>query len=402
MKILLLLFVLGAMAELQSPGEKPAKSDRFVSIDGSDQNDGSAGRPWRTIQHAADIVKAGSTVTVLPGSYTIAETILTTRSGTDTARIRFVSKVKWGAKIRSTIGMPSITWRNNGDYVDIVGFDVSGDGNEGIINYGSHVRIIGNHVHDYPPTFCDLRSPTAAGINSGANYLASDNDVIGNVVHDIGVPGYITMSGPNTGKLCNVGQGIYHANRGGRISNNIVYRNGAYGLHLWHSATGNVVTNNLSFSNGGRDSKGNCSGGGIYAGTEIPGPKNPTGVAWDNSQVNNNILYQNACFALRLAGGVGTNNQFANNLSFQNARSDSFVLANGNNETGTLHSDPLFVDPTGDFLTGDYRLKPRSPALGSGTSKAAPPDDFDGNPRTGPDIDIGPYQHAPPSRPASR
>jgi parallel beta-helix repeat protein len=397
MKIFILLFVFGAMSAAQSPAAKPSKSDRFVSVDGNDTNDGSVDHPWRTIQHAADSVKPGSTVYVLPGSYNVDTTILTTRSGKDSARIRFVSKVKWEAKIRSTIGMPSMTWRNNADYVDIVGFDVSGDGNEGIINYGSHVRIIDNHVHDYPVSFCDLRSPTGAGINSGANYNASDNDVIGNVVHDIGEPGYITRSGPNRGKLCNIGQGIYHANRGGRISNNIVYRNTAYGIHLWHSATGNIVTNNLSFGNGGRDGKGNCTGGGIYAGTEMPGPKNPTGVAWDNSQVNNNILYKNVCFALRLAGNVGPNNQFTKNLSFQNGRSDSFALANGNNETGTIHSDPLFVNPTGDYFTGDYRLKPQSPALGAGTLVGAPTEDFDRNPRTGPAIDIGPYQH--PSEP---
>jgi parallel beta-helix repeat protein len=391
MKIFLLLFVFGAMAESQSPGAKLSKSDRFVSIDGSDQNDGSAGRPWRTIQHAAEAVDAGATVYVLPGSYNVSETIMTTRSGTETARIRFVSKVKWGAKIRSKMGMPSMTWRNNGDFVDIVGFDVSGDGNEGIINYGSHVRIIGNHVHDYPPTFCDLRSPTAAGINSGANYQASDNDVIGNVVHDIGEPGYITMSGPNTGKLCNVGQGIYHANRGGLISNNIAYRNTAYGLALWHSATANIVSNNLFFDNGGRDRNGNCAGGGIYAGSEESGAKNPTATVWADSQVNNNILYQNACYALRLAGRVGKNNQFIKNLSFRNARSDSFVLANGNIETETIHADPQFENPTGDFFTGDYRIRPSSPALGSGTHAGAPADDFDGKPRKGA-IDVGPYQ----------
>jgi len=35
--------------------------------------------------------------------------------------------------------------------------------------------------------------------------------------------------------------GIYHANRGGRILNNLVYHNRAYGIHLWHAASDVVI-----------------------------------------------------------------------------------------------------------------------------------------------------------------
>src|SRR5262249_9506133 len=31
----------------------------YVSVDGNDNNDGSSGHPWATIQHAADLVAAG-------------------------------------------------------------------------------------------------------------------------------------------------------------------------------------------------------------------------------------------------------------------------------------------------------------------------------------------------------
>jgi hypothetical protein len=40
-----------------------------VSTSGSDTNDGSAAHPWKTLQHAADQVVAGDTVSVLAGTY---------------------------------------------------------------------------------------------------------------------------------------------------------------------------------------------------------------------------------------------------------------------------------------------------------------------------------------------
>src|SRR3954467_4293563 len=40
-----------------------------VSTTGSDSNNGSADAPWRTLQKAADTVKAGDVVTVNAGNY---------------------------------------------------------------------------------------------------------------------------------------------------------------------------------------------------------------------------------------------------------------------------------------------------------------------------------------------
>ena len=37
-------------------------AEHFVAADGCDQADGSAARPWRTIQRAADAAKAGAQV----------------------------------------------------------------------------------------------------------------------------------------------------------------------------------------------------------------------------------------------------------------------------------------------------------------------------------------------------
>src|ERR1700720_1871461 len=44
-------------------------SSFYVSTTGNDSNPGTQTAPWRTVQHAADTVHAGSTVNVLGGVY---------------------------------------------------------------------------------------------------------------------------------------------------------------------------------------------------------------------------------------------------------------------------------------------------------------------------------------------
>lgn len=339
-------------------------TDYYVSTTGSDTNPGTAAKPFKTIQKAAAVATVGATVHVLPGTYTTTTTITTRNSGTAAAHIRFESTTKWGAKVVSTMGMPSTTWANYGNYVDIVGFDLTGKGNEGILNEASHDSFIANHVHNYPYTFCNLPSPTGAGINSGANYNAADNDVIGNVVHDIGIPG-----------KCSVGQGIYHANAGGHVMNNISYNNGAYGICLWHADTENTISNNVLFSNGL---------GGIWMGASYGS------VVDDYSIVSNNIIYNNKGYAIREEGSLGSHNQYLNNIIFGNPHGSAMVNGALKN---TITTDPQFVNPTGSFLTGNYNLKSTSPAINKGTSIGAPTYDFNGAPRpNGGGWDIGAYQ----------
>jgi parallel beta-helix repeat protein len=47
----------------------PLSRNRWVATTGSDAADGSATRPWRTIQHAVDVAAAGAVITVRGGTY---------------------------------------------------------------------------------------------------------------------------------------------------------------------------------------------------------------------------------------------------------------------------------------------------------------------------------------------
>ena len=340
----------------------------YVSPDGSDRNAGSVKRPWATIEYAATRLLPGDTVHVRPGVY--KGRIATAASGIADARITYISEQKSEAHIIGDV-IDRSAWDNRGNYVDIIGFDVSGIGRTGLYNDGSHVRFIANQVHDIAGPTSALCDNGGAGIFHG-NYSGSDNDTIGNRVHDIGWT--------NASQCATSGSqvhGIYHANRGGHIFNNLVYHNRAYGIHLWHAASDVVISGNTVFSNG-------SSGLVVGAGDK------PKGNRADSCLVSNNILAYNSRYGFVESGNTGTHNRYLKNLIYEN-KLGPFQLQNGNLAADTINADPQFVNYTGDS-SGDYRLKPGSPALRSGTTEGAPVDDIEERSRSVSGIDIGAYQ----------
>jgi hypothetical protein len=347
----------------QSPNE-----DLYVSPNGADSNPGSASQPFRTIQQAAKVVKQSATVHVARGNY--YGNITSNTSGTATARIRFVSNSKWGAKI---IGNGTeATWTNFGNYVDIVGFDISGSGRHGILNMASYTLVSSNHVHHLTVSGGCTGGGGAGIVN--ANYSGSHGDIIGNVVHDIGVPGE-----------CNTVHGIYSSNLGGLIANNIVYRASSYGIHLWHAVRNAVIANNTVFANGSAG-----MGGGIVIGNgDAPG-----GVVLDHTTVINNIVYKNPGASIReycyaRENCIGSHNVIANNLVSANGSSVSLRVSSA---TAILQTDPQFVRFKANGK-GNYHLKRTSPAVNQGRSASAPAYDMNNVARPrGSAVDIGAYE----------
>ena len=335
--------------------------ERYVSPSGNDRNDGSRAHPWATIGAASARVKPGTTVHVAAGTY---GTVVTPNSGTPGARIRYISDVKWGARIRS-VGSYS-AWTNNGDYVDIIGFDVSGTGNLGIVNWGSGVRIVANHVHNVLAPGC----PQAGGAGIvNANYTARDNEIIGNVVHDIG----------DLTKLCARVHGIYHSNVHGRVVNNISYRNEGFGIHLWHAASDVTIANNLVFNN--------YYGGILIGAGDAPYHDDPSHPA-DNILVINNIVVFNLNRFGMEEMGLTARIRYVSNLVYKNQSAD-WRLKTGR-QMGTISADPKFVNYSPEGY-GDYHLRPGSPAIAAGSNVDAPRFDIDGAERRQV-IDLGPYQ----------
>jgi hypothetical protein len=334
----------------------PTRGDSllYVSTGGSDQNSGTRGAPFRTIERAAAAAKPGTTVLVADGTYRGA--FSTSVSGRADARISFVAENKWAVKL---VGGGGPVWQNNGNYVDIQGFDISGSAADGIIQSGSFGRILDNRVHG-------LSEGCIATNND--EYTMVDNDIIGNVVFGCG-----------TNQLHH---GIYPGGPGGTISNNIAFGNAGFGIHCWHNCNKQVITNNLLFDNGE---------GGILIG-QGDNPNNGD-VAADSMLVANNIVIDNRGGAgIRESGTTGSRNRYLNNQVFGNA-SGGIGLQSGS-ASGTITAPPTFVDFRADG-SGDYRLRSGSPGLGAGSVTGAPAIDIVGTPRQKQNggIDLGPFQH---------
>ncbi len=281
----------------------------YVSPNGRDSNNGtSEATAFKTIQKGADVARAGDTVMVLPGTYIetarggIFAGIQNKNDGTASARIRFVSKVKWGAKVSARGG--SQIWAILGDYVDIEGFDIDGTGSGGatlgITAYGAYARILYNHAHNLRPMSCV--GAVAIGTNDYEKNFGVE--IIGNVIHDIGP----RVTCPKVR-----GYGIYLSVNRGKVQNNIVYNNGSYGIHLWHTPIDAIVSHNLVFNNG--------RSGIIFGCGDKPF------VTCRNITISNNILMNNPEYAIQEYGNNNGTNRVINNITYVN--SSTIGMRNG-------------------------------------------------------------------------
>jgi hypothetical protein len=347
----------------QAPGaadvRRTATAVYHVTEDGDDSGDGSGAHPWRTIQHADHIVAPGDTVMVADGIY--RGDVVLRRSGTPAQPITYVAQHRWKAKLIGTSsGDGSAVVRVTGGRVIIKDFDITGKDANGIIlayagRDASYNQAIGNYVHDMT-TPCTDNSGTAIETGGGDDYQGiSHNDIIGNLVVNItpyqGCPGGHQAAG------------IYAEVPHSVIASNIVI-NAGYGIQSWHAAShvtvvGNTLINNLrAITIGAGDA--------------------PGGRTNDYSLVQNNVIYRSQDVAIAETGNTGLHNRYLDNLVFGgNTKID---LNHGLQATGTIYSDPRFVNATG-AASGDYRLRPDSPARNAGLGLAGVKTDFVGSSR---------------------
>ncbi len=347
-------------------GSAVAAPDLYVSPTGLDSNPGTQSAPVKTIGRADALAGAGYTIHVAPGIYRVSapsagsNAITTSKSGTASARIKFVSTVKWGAKI--IVSGTGITWNSKGSYVDIDGFDISGTGRHGILSAGANLSITNNFIHDL----------TISGGCNGGGGAAIDTygpvgnvRINGNVVRNIGY----AMIG-----TCSTVQGIYIANANNVVTNNIVSGVAAAAIQQWHGATSSTIVNNTTFH----------SKVGILIGQ---GDSGATSTGSANNYVANNIVYDNITYGIVEAGKVGGNNRYVNNLV--NASGTNVRVAGA--VSGTINSNPMFVSYAANG-SGNYRVQSASPTIDRGTTNLAPATDIEGNSRAGSPIDLGAYR----------
>ncbi len=257
-----------------------------------------------------------------------------------------------------------------------------------------YVTIENNHVYNnmwfslYGSSGISLLGTTDMDDNYGTKIIIRNN-----VVHD----NYCQVMCQN-GRKWSDGNGIiidYNKNNAEGtkrlpykgttlIENNLVYRNGGGGIHLFNSSNINVV-NNTCYDNGVTPQLnhwGNIS------------------VSWcSNVRVVNNIAVatREGASSISYTEKNSSNVIVANNIHYNTINPDNSASLNGKEQLpddpelnqGNIWADPLLVDPK----NGDFHLKENSPAIDVGTKTLAPAIDVDGSKRPqGATYDMGAYE----------
>ncbi|MBV9469476.1 MAG: DUF1565 domain-containing protein [Abitibacteriaceae bacterium] len=104
----------------------------------ADTNAGTEERPFKTVQHAADLVKPGDTIYVMAGQY--AERVKVRTSGAQGQPITFQA-MPGRSVIVAGFDLP-------GSYIRVVGFEITAEKPGTAVQLGSYCEILDNYIHD--------------------------------------------------------------------------------------------------------------------------------------------------------------------------------------------------------------------------------------------------------------
>ncbi|MCU0516389.1 MAG: right-handed parallel beta-helix repeat-containing protein [Oscillatoria sp. Prado101] len=377
---------------------------------GNDSNTGTAYLPFKTIVKVNQKVAAGDSVYVKNGTY--QENITVTQSGTPDKWIAFQA---FPGHKPFVIGTQDGTFRIEGNYIEINGFDVTSILTGSAIHVGKgnhHTRIINNELHDagcggvsgQETDYLHVEGNRVYRNAFRSHYQCSGISIYQAIAFD-SEPGFHNIIRGNIsyynqnivpredGKITD-GNGIiiddfrqtqsqtprpkYTAST--LIENNIVFSNGGRGIHIFLSD--NVtVRNNTSFHNSNFENlDGNLKG-------EL------SAYLSSNIQFYNNIACASAPDKLDFIEGESTNNKWEYNLACGGNLRGSDRSPNLRQAKNLIGVNPLFVNPSLNAAVANFRILPTSPAIDAGTPISAARTDFEGNSRpSGAGIDIGAHE----------
>jgi parallel beta helix pectate lyase-like protein len=210
----------------------------YVSTTGADSNPGTQTAPWRTIQHAADTVRAGSTVNVRGGVYEELVSIKASGNATDgfiTFRSYPGETAVLDAEHFAPDGRSAIWTIHNKSYVRIEGFEVRNYRTAehrlvplgiSVMGAGSHIELLKNNVHHIEQTF-------------------NGRDAPGNGANGFGIAVYGTDAKTPISELVLDGNEVHHLKTGSseslvvngnvtnfRITHNVVHDNNNIGIDV--------------------------------------------------------------------------------------------------------------------------------------------------------------------------
>jgi hypothetical protein len=331
----------------------------YVAPNGSDSNVGSEVSPFRTIQRAADIVRAGDTVIVEDGTYIDSNSdnklLYINTAGSSGNPITFRAANKWEAKLDGRDGTTNygVYFGNNASYIIVEGFEIYGTNYGGFWSNGTghHLTIVGNNIHHHGKNLPPEDANGATGVYLGNNGPSSGYVTIdSNSIHHIGRDGWPDPDIDDD-------HGVYVRQPRAYIFNNIFYENNS-GMDVVLKDVGNeggdhctVINNTFGKSSAAKPLLGRvlCMYG------------------LDDVKIENNIFHSgNNSYAIGFYTPGETeyysNFYIRNNLTYGMAGLHYPITLEGTGFTisGNIeNTDPLFLD----YSTYDYHLQSGSPAI---------------------------------------
>lgn len=370
----------------------------YVSPNGSDENSGTAQKPFKSLAMAAQTAEAGSTVILADGVYRENRQTVVRYSGSETAPIVFKAQNPLAAQViypQSTRLQTKFLIEQGTDYITLQGLSMTQEATATETDsnktsdilyacYGDHCSIIGNklyHAYEEGIKFYLAKDIVIADniisdtVHEAIDLVNCDNiRIYNNDLSEFGRIGVFGKGGTRNMLVYNnyihnkerhadvalgvggstdarwsydVAEGTGYENYNSVYYNNIIHAesDGAFLYGIGISAPKNAyIYNNIVL---GAD-YGYCtsSGGGIKKGW-------PWWPGVDGVDMKNNIFYQ--CGRLANETLTATNFSFTNNLLWQTAGMPKDGL--------NIEGDPLFVDPS-----ADWHVQSGSPAISTGTA----------------------------------
>jgi parallel beta-helix repeat protein len=390
--------------------EIPTERTFYVSPTGNDQNPGNENLPWKTFQHAADLVDPGDVIIIMPGTY--GKGMKLSKSGTADLPIKFkgndVSKVIIDA---SADNERDCVFMENCQYIFLENITIQNAGRAGLrLSYSHHItikncRLLNNTKWGIFTDFSDyttIQDCEASGSreehgiyisNSSDFALIKRNRCGNNAASGIQINADPSMGGDGISSGCTIDSNLCYENgslggsainlasmRDSVISNNVVYNNYAGGIAAWDDGQGDswgsknlqIINNTIYFRPG--------------QGRWCISLKNGT----VNGTIKNNLLFGGARGSIELDDTTFSSITSDYNILFS-SDNDSVVenedtgvsyafddwKNNGQDVHSALYSPLQVINGITDF---NPHLITTSPAIDKGTTVNLS-EDYEGDPR---------------------
>lgn len=395
----------------------------YVGTAGSDAWPGTLSQPFKTIQHAVDLMAGGDTTYILGGTYNepVRFFYKTNTTGQYMTLTNFpgATVVIDGTNVPFSYSQEGLVYISSTNYVRISGLSIKNANMAGIyVGYSDHIEIVKNQTYN--------TRTSGVGIWGGTNIVVDGNDIAlacnGGGEEDLKINGASHVVVRNN----HVHDGANPSNYGGEglnISGGEASADGSHDIRVYNNTVNNLVKlgfgveawknrlydvevfNNISYNNawgfivaseqGGSDEDvkiyNNIAYNNTNAGFAIPWWSGTADGLHKNIQFVNNTAYGNGTgFTVQSPRNEGV--IFRNNILFGNRGAVSIIAGAQGQITldHNLTTDPLFVNSAG----ADFHLQSGSPAIDAGASLDAPNVDFDNKARPrGAGYDIGAFEN---------